>query len=198
MGFSIGRAVNSLTGASSAASQANKYALWQGAVNNAYQKEAAQNAHQWEMEDLKKAGLNPALTATGGAGASLSGGGMGSGSPATNGNPFEIINSMVGMANQTSATESQNALNEDTGLANLINAIANYNQSTSNVDKNKGGLISNLVGTEFGNALIEKAKQIRIKRTKTSTTRQEKNKKLSKELPYFKRLFYVKTEKPNY
>lgn len=32
-----------------------------------YNKEAAQNAHQWEVEDLKKAGLNPILSANGGA-----------------------------------------------------------------------------------------------------------------------------------
>lgn len=32
-----------------------------------YNKEAAQNAHQWEVEDLKKAGLNPILSANSGA-----------------------------------------------------------------------------------------------------------------------------------
>lgn len=35
------------------------------------QKEYAQNAHRWEMADLRAAGLNPVLTATGGSGANL-------------------------------------------------------------------------------------------------------------------------------
>lgn len=36
-------------------------------------KEAAQNAHQWEVNDLRAAGLNPILSATGGSGASANG-----------------------------------------------------------------------------------------------------------------------------
>ena len=35
------------------------------------QKQAAQSAHQWEVADLKAAGLNPILSATGGNGANL-------------------------------------------------------------------------------------------------------------------------------
>lgn len=38
-----------------------------------WEKERATHAHQWEMKDLKNAGLNPALTAMGGQGASTSG-----------------------------------------------------------------------------------------------------------------------------
>lgn len=41
----------------------------------AFQREMAQNAHQYEVEDLRKAGLNPILSAMG-RGASASGGAM--------------------------------------------------------------------------------------------------------------------------
>lgn len=39
-----------------------------------FQREMAQNAHQYEVADLRKAGLNPILSGTGGGGARASGG----------------------------------------------------------------------------------------------------------------------------
>lgn len=163
---SMGGLLNDITGATSSAALQQKYALQNAAVNHAYQKKFAQNAHQWEMEDLKKAGLNPALTATGGAGASASGGGsFGGGGGQSAMNPFDILNGIVGMANQTSATKSQNNLNAANAMlavahaenlpeqvksqmlsalaaqtqaeAATTNAAANYNNYWLNKDKNK-------------------------------------------------------------
>lgn len=117
----LGSTLNDITGATSSAALQQKYAIQNAAINHAYQKEFAQNAHQWEAEDLKKAGYNPALTATGGSGASASGGGsFGGGGGQSAMNPFDILNSIVGMQNQTSATKSQNNLND----ANAALAIA--------------------------------------------------------------------------
>lgn len=161
MGFSLGGFVNSITGASNSASQANKYAVGNAALNHKYQKEFAQNAHQWEVEDLKKAGLNPALSA-GGGGTSASGGGSFGGQTGTPGaSPLDMIGSIIGMANQTSATKSQNNLNDaqamlamaqaknipeelrikaQHALANMITARANATKAAGSKEGIIGGI----------------------------------------------------------
>lgn len=65
----FGSGLNSITGATSAAKKSQEYSLESMAAQNAYEKEAAQNAHQWEIKDLEKAGLNPILSGLGGNGA---------------------------------------------------------------------------------------------------------------------------------
>lgn len=113
----LGGTLNDITGVTSSAKQAQRYAVANAKLNNAFQKEFAQNAHQWEMADLKAAGLNPALTATGGSGASASGGGSFGGTPGiSSGNPFEIASMLVGMKNQTNATDAQASVNKATAL----------------------------------------------------------------------------------
>lgn len=92
---SIGNIFNDISGASSAAAQ-----------QNAYQKEAAQNQVQWRSQDLDKAGFNKALAATEGATA----GGFGGTTGGSGYNPIDMLNNIVGMQNQTSATDAQNAL----------------------------------------------------------------------------------------
>jgi len=52
----------------------NKANAKESAIDREYQRENAQHAHQWEVDDLRAAGLNPILSATGGAGARASGG----------------------------------------------------------------------------------------------------------------------------
>lgn len=72
----IGSVINKVTGASNTAKESYKYSNWLAAQQNQYQQEAMQNAHQWEVDDLQKAGLNPVLSA-GGTGANA--GGVGGG-----------------------------------------------------------------------------------------------------------------------
>lgn len=107
----VGKFLNDITGTSSAGAQSQKYNIQAMKLQNQFQKEFAQNAHQWEAEDLIKAGYNPALT-TGLGGASTSGAGGGSGanvSPAGI-NPLSGVSDVLTLYNQTSATKAQNKL----------------------------------------------------------------------------------------
>lgn len=62
MGFPWADAIGGALNLGSSAASA--YLSWK------HQKEAMQNRHQWEVADMRKAGLNPILSATGGSGAS--------------------------------------------------------------------------------------------------------------------------------
>lgn len=61
MGFPWAEAIGGVANLGSSAASA--YFSWK------HQKEAMQNRHQWEVADMRKAGLNPILSATGGSGA---------------------------------------------------------------------------------------------------------------------------------
>lgn len=102
---SIGDIFNDLTGASSAA----KY-------NTQVNKEFAQNAHQWEVEDLKKAGLNPILSANGATAGSIAGksGNM----TQANTGISDIMNSASGIA-KTISDMDLNTSQENVNTANI-------------------------------------------------------------------------------
>lgn len=61
MGFGWAEAAGAVANLGSSAVSA--YFSWK------HQKEVMKNRHQWEVEDMRKAGLNPILSATGGSGA---------------------------------------------------------------------------------------------------------------------------------
>lgn len=109
MGFfdSIGGIVNDVLGGTTSARKAQKFALQQQQTQNMFNKETMQNLHQWEVEDLKKAGLNPAL----GYGGNTSGiaTGTASGPQAATGNPIEMIATAVGIGNQLREMELTSA-----------------------------------------------------------------------------------------
>lgn len=120
---SVGSVLNDLTGASSAAAKAQKYALQSAAINNKYQKEFAQNAHQWETEDLKKAGLNRILS-VGGSGASASGGGVSSASAQASGiNPIDSVINTINGVQSAKKTASENANIQAQTLATKTDTI---------------------------------------------------------------------------
>lgn len=116
---SIGNMLNDITGASSAAKQSYKW-----------DKEFAQNAHQWETEDLKKAGLNPILSANGSSAGAIASGASGMQAGGTMA-LSDIMNSASGIAKTISdmdLQDSQMEVNDST--------IGKNNAETAGISEN--------------------------------------------------------------
>lgn len=89
----VGKTINDVLGGSSSAKKANRYQRQQMAQQNIYNEKYAQNAHQWEVQDLQKAGLNPVLSANGSSAGAIAGSSTstGSGPSSTNGNIGDVM-----------------------------------------------------------------------------------------------------------
>lgn len=130
LGKAVGSAMNHITGVTSSSNQAFSQSKYLANLSYQQQKEFAQNAHQWEMQDFEKAGLNPALTTqSSSAGAVASGGDIGtSGYAGTSaGNPILDIIGAINTTNQTNANtrlqKSQGQAAEMAGMADLVQAL---------------------------------------------------------------------------
>lgn len=171
--------------ANSAAKKAQKNQLlanlWMQQRQIEWERERAKNAHQWEMEDLKKAGLNPALTATGGSGANTGG----ISAPTSSLSDFkglqmgtfsDLIGKVVEMKNNTKATNASSNLadaqalktltenkyipqkikNETmTAIANKINANANATNAVTNKKQANSGWWQKFFGAESGQEITK-------------------------------------------
>ncbi|AXL15550.1 DNA pilot protein [Microviridae sp.] len=146
----IGQAEKSRAAASA---EAQKQRDWATEMSN--------TAHQREMEDLKAAGLNPALTATGGQGASTPSGAS-AGSPTANVQPTEGLLSRM---NSALAFKGQLA-----SIKNMEAKTATQNASTLKVMEETGFFKANTARsvaqtkTEKSRAKISEASESKAKR----------------------------------
>lgn len=118
-----GDVVGAVTGIWSA-NKGNSAAFEMQANSINAQRESMQNRHQWEVEDLRKAGLNPILSATNSAGGSISGATANVMAPDIAGALNKIANSAL-MRKQTELAEKDLQAKLDNAKANLTNADAN-------------------------------------------------------------------------
>jgi len=150
---SIGGLVNDLTGASSSANSSYKYNAALQNQNWAHQKEAMQNAHQWEVADLKAAGLNPALSA-GGNGANTGGaGGGGGGVNAPMGDLGGLLNVLTSFGNLANSTKMTNA---QTGLLDAQTTAQITNNKYISA-KTKSAILNTMADTSLKKAMTRKS-----------------------------------------
>ena len=135
------------------ANQSNSAAFEMQANSINAQRESLQNRHQWEVEDLRKAGLNPILSATNSAGGSISGATANVTAPDISGALNKIANSAL-MKKQTELLEKDLQVKQDNAKANLTNADANQINAQAKMIEAHNDQIKTNSAVEYNNANI--------------------------------------------
>lgn len=152
-------AVGSLFGGSSSArtQYANQAALQAQAA--AYQRESLQNRHQWEVEDLIKAGLNPILSATNSAGGQISVGAGNAVAP-----DYSEVGKLLGQIAHSALAKKQYDLAEYQANTDRIKANADMIRARQDEAKTSSAIELNQAQTglagEQGRFLVKQAEML--------------------------------------
>lgn len=139
-----------------AANKSAKAAKQNTLLQIAWEQHKAKNAHQWEVEDLKKAGLNPILSA-GGSGANVGG----------------ISPQMPDFSGITSAGQllGQGANNAVQAIIDAMNAKTNQDVGESQVSLNNAETAKRTIENKYINS--EKKAEIANKKAETENINQD-------------------------
>lgn len=129
------------------AKQQYKYNSWLQTQNEEFQKEMAQNAHQWEIQDLEKAGLNPILSTNGSTAGAIAG------SSAPQGTQSGISSNLFG--NKMSELMQMKQISSATDLNKALEKQASSQANKFDVES---GLMPHKTEAEIGNLNSSSAK----------------------------------------
>lgn len=147
-GAAAGGAIGALGGLGNKSSGLSaKQQIYLSAIQNQIEENRMKNAHQWEAEDLRKAGFNPALTAAGNSSGSIAGSTPGAGAIMAN-MANNLLNKSEGNANRY-LQSAKNAMDFFNNLRSIEKDAELKDAQIENTDADTGGKILN-------NRLIEK------------------------------------------
>lgn len=109
--MSFGAIAGAIAGGIASGGAQSAFGLYSSSKAWRREREAMQNRHQWEVADLRKAGLNPILSA----GGSGTPGGSASIAPTPN---FDFLNSALGLEQLGTEKSKQSALDEQSYVGN--------------------------------------------------------------------------------
>lgn len=140
-----------ITAAKKAATKSWKQSLAMAAFQKSWEKEKMQNAYQWTMQDMEKAGLNPILAATNGAnmGGSISQGagdtsGLQSAGQIAAQGLQNIVSGATGMYSQLKGVENQSTMTESDAMIKRAEATKIIAETENLPKKMKSEILRNL------------------------------------------------------